>query len=141
MSADRAPLTAALLVALRSTGFSVGDHEAPVPPPTDKPYAILYAIPGGGAWGPPLFDHTQGGIAVYQATYVGQRRDQVETLRDRLRRVVLGRTATGTYLTAISPAGLAVIDRDLDADAGVSSDAGHLLWTAVDRYRLTTTPA
>lgn len=139
MSAAHAPVTAALLAALQSSGFSIGDHEAPVPTPDDEPYAILYAIPGGASWGPPLTDHTRSAGLVYQVTSIGQRRDQVEMLADVLREVVLGRTGEGSYATAISPVGLVVAYRDLDADGGVDKDG--LVWSSAERYQLTVTPA
>lgn len=139
MSVGHAPTTSALLIALRSTGFPVGEHEAPVPTPTDKPYAILYVIGGGFAFGPPLVDHTQNAGLVYQVTTIGQRRDQVEKCADRMRQAVLGRSGTGAYSTAITPVGLKVIDRDLDSFAGL--DKVDEIWSSSERYRLTVTPA
>lgn len=139
MSVAHAPITSALLAALRSTGFDVGEHEAPVPTPADKPYGILYVIPGGFAFGPPLVDHTQNAGLVYQVSTIGQRRDQVEKCADRMRAAVLSRTGAGAYVTAITPAGLKVIDRDLDSFGGL--DKVDDVWTSSERYRLTVTPA
>lgn len=138
MTSAHEPVTSALLAALQGSGFAVGDHEAPVPTPDDRPYAILYAIPGGGTWGPPLVDHTESAQLVFQVNSIGQRRDQVQKLADRLRHLVLGRTGTGGYATALAPAGLAVIDRDLDSHSGV--EKSDEVWTSIERYRLTVTP-
>lgn len=139
MSVPHEPVTAAVLAALRTTGLEVGDHEAPIPTPTDEPYGILYLIPGGSTWGPPMVDHTESAALVYQSTTVGQRRDQVEKCADRFRTAVLGRTSTGAYSTAITPAGLVVIDRDLDSFGGV--DQADEVVTLTERWRLTVTPA
>lgn len=137
MSVSQEPVTAALLVALATSGLAGGDHEAPVPTPTDEPYWLLEYL-WSTTWGPPLVDHNESAVVVYQVTSVGQRRDQVERCRDRLRQTILGRTPTGAYLTAIAPAGLAVIDRDHDSSAPV--DIVDTVVTASERYRLTVTP-
>ena len=139
MSSPHEPVTSALLAALRTSGFAIGDHEAPVPVPDDEPYSILDHIPGGWAWGAALVDHTAGAALVYQTSTIGQRRDQAQALDDRLRELVLGRTAGGAYVTPITPVGLVVVDRDLDAFGGV--DVEKEVVTVTSRYRLTVTPA
>lgn len=140
---DRAPLTAAVLAALRAMGeWQVGDGVAPRAPdgsPTPPtPYLILYSIDGGGFTGPEWHDPHADATFVYQVTAVGERRDQVETLMDRARARLVGRGTDGSYLVALEPSGCVVGDRSIDSVGGV--DREGLVFSSVERFAFTVTP-
>lgn len=109
------------------------------------PYAVLYAIPGGGFDGPPLTAPESDVHAIYQVTVAAGRRDQCQLLADKVRSVWTGRQANGTFDTP-SPviAGWVVADRIVaDAPAGVEVDgaAPRYVFSVPQRFGVTLTPA
>jgi hypothetical protein len=117
------------------TAPRVGDNSPPVDP--TMPYAILYTIPGGGLYGS-LAQPSEMLELVVQVSNVGDTRQAAEWMRFKMRTVVLGRDSGGIFTVALTGAGWAVIDRDLDADGGITQEGA--VHTAVDRYRLVATP-
>lgn len=109
-------------------------------PPDDLtlPYAILYVVPGGALYGS-LAQPEEMLELVVQITSVGDTRQAADWLRMRLRNAFLGRDANGTHTTALAGTGWKIADRQLDGDGGITPEGA--VHTAVDRYRLTATPA
>lgn len=142
---DRAPVTAAVLVTLRAMGsWQVGDGAAPAPTAgqalATTPYLILYSIDGGGFSGPEWNAPHADATLVYQVTVVGERRDQVEMLADKVRARILGRGSNGAFLATITPTGAVVMDRDSDGGPG-GVDHDGTVFTFAERFALTVTPA
>lgn len=136
----RKELTKALRAALAAaTGRPFGTGKAPS---GAKPYGILYPISGGGFSGPPLANPDEDATCIYQVTCVGIKVDSVEWLADRVRRTILGRGATGEFISPIAaPAGWAIIDRRPDTGPGGVDAAKEALYQQADRYALFLTPA
>jgi hypothetical protein len=142
---DRAPITAAVLVALRTLSFEVGDGVAPRPAAGDAqpqmPYLVLYSIDGGGFDGPVFLAPEADATLVYQVDAVGERRDQVETLADRVRGCLIGRSSsTGAFTTALTPSGYKVMDRAADGSPGGVDREGQV-FSSAQRFAITVTPA
>jgi hypothetical protein len=142
------PTTSALLATLRiGTGFPVGDHAPPaptvaVPRPTSGRYCILQAIPGGALFGSQAFEAEMATL-VYQVDSMARSRAQCEWLADRVRQVMLDRTATG-WLHPIVVSGAVVAYRnqqtvDSPVDEG-RDETGESLWSCRERYEVTVVP-
>lgn len=100
------------------------------------PYMVLYPQ-GGPVDGAPFADRSEDARLVYQVTVVAARTDQAEWLADRVRQVLLGRTATGEWQSAVQIPGVDVWARELLVDDGVDlADGDSGIVTAVQRYAL-----
>lgn len=144
MSPPRLPLTRALLdVLVAGTGRPCGLGSLPRGAdgePAAFPYAIIDSLPGEFS-GPPLADWHADAAWTYQVTSVGERADQVQWLADRVRAVLVGRVDDG-WLWDLSVPEMAVIDRELTADAGgdpVDGSQGDIV-TYVQRFAITVSP-
>lgn len=136
--AEVTPVTAALLVALKTIGRPIGDARKPSspnkPPASFYPYAILYV-------GTSLLDGNfvhphEDGVHRAQVTSVGLTRDSVDWMRDRAREVLLG--------TDLEIDGHAVVWAELsDGSQPVSrdDDVTPSVFYAPDVFRLYVTPA
>jgi hypothetical protein len=116
---DRRKVTDAVLslVAAGTSPRPVGDHKAPEP--LDYPYSVLYAIDGGGFWGPALSAPDRAADFVYQVDAVAKRRDQCEWMADTIRRTFLARQSSGAFQVSLTyPVGWVVADRQPDGGAG-----------------------
>lgn len=144
MTARREVTDAALLFA-RQLGMPVGDGEIPAGahPKMDRPYLIVWALPGGGFSGPPLHAPHDDVVWVYQVDAVGRRRDQVEFAADAVRDLFVGRVDGALSVFPDRP-GWAVADREPDGSPGGITSVGeppNRVLTASQRFRLHTTPA
>lgn len=105
---NRAPLTAALLVALRASVSGGLGAEVAKPPhgaaDLDK-YVILYPIEAGSYTGSPNLPEADATFC-YQTTCVAKRGDQIEQLADIVRRAVLTASVDSSHLTVMSRWGM-----------------------------------
>ncbi|MFE3182768.1 hypothetical protein ACFXKR_18130 [Streptomyces violascens] len=107
--------------------------------PSAVPYTVLYPL-GGPVGGAPLADASEDAILVYQLTSVGGRVDQAEWMADRVRRVVLERTASGAPQYLLDVPGVDVWARELDADDGIdTATSAEGVVTSSQRYRFNAT--
>jgi hypothetical protein len=123
------PHTDALLVALRATGLTVGDAQAPGSVP---PYAVLYSIPGGRVFGT-LADPHGDGEMVFQVTCVGTTREQTQWVTDKAFAVLSGLSVTGRSIAFVDIDGFPGIQRD--------DDVQPPLFYSTPRFTITSTPA
>ena len=142
------PVTTALIATLSSgVGWPVGDHAPPLPTvatptPTAGRYVIVYSTPGGSLDGSMGSPHEMATL-VFQVDSSGRSRSQCQWLADRVRQVMLDRTATG-WLHPITVSGWVVAYRnqqtvDSPQDEGRDNE-GTSLWTCRERYELTVVP-
>ncbi len=117
---NRAPLTAALLAALRASLTGGLDVEVGRPPHDADDlgrFVILDTIEAGGFTGPPCLPESDATLC-YQTTSVAKRGDQIEALGDLVRR---------TMMTAhVDGSGLTVMARWAMAAGGITGDVGYL---------------
>lgn len=99
----------------------------------EPPYAVLYAI-GSPEFSGSLTESQRQAFPLYQVTFVGEHRKEVEHLRDRVRAdlheqvlTVAGRVTSRLWLDLERP-----VTRDEDTPGG--------LLYAIDQYRMTTVP-
>ncbi|RSO30047.1 hypothetical protein DMH15_26200 [Streptomyces sp. WAC 06725] len=122
---DRAAVSKAFRRTLaEATGRPCGLGKLPLidAQPAEMPNLVLYPQ-GGPVGGAPLTDTSEDSELIYQVTAVAARTDQAEWMADRVRRVVLERTAAGDWRWPIDVPGVDVWARELDVDAG-ADDAG-----------------
>ena len=145
----RLPMSKHLRVLLEEeTGHPVGLSAIPrkVPPgqtgpataqsPEKPPYFILY--PGWATTsGPPFATPDADAEWVYQVTAVADRGDQLEWMRDKVIGIFLARKEDGSFVVPIEVAGIRVMNRTLQDDAG--QDAGDL--QSALRFTLYVTPS
>ena len=104
--------------------------------PVQGQYAVLYAIPPSVFTGPPLADGHADVTWTYQVTCVGQREDQLTWLGDKVRTVMLGRTAAGWVTPLVAP-GMSVMDREHAGDSPVVSEGELLSYAELFTVRVT----
>lgn len=151
---DRQLITTAFVAMLATgTGKLVGDHKAPDGRVTGEPYAVVYAIPGGGYWGPGLVAPDANGDFVYQVDSVswsssnnlsGGSRKQAEWMGDRVRRTVLARSNGAFQVAFPAVVGWTVADREPSGSPGGVAIVGaspHEVFTVAERFTLRLTPA
>jgi len=98
------------------------------------PYAVIYPFPTFLVYGD-LAHPDSGGSIAYQITSVGRTDDSAGIMADRVRRMILERTASGSFVNPISAGGsMKVIDRRLGQAGALTATAG--LWSGVDLYYL-----
>ena len=141
MTVATRPLSQAVLAALRAEWPLVGDGIAP---PTGltfdgqgrllQPYGVLYRG-GPGELDGPMSDPHADGSPMLQLTCVGGAPDEAEWLADKLRPVLLSRTAVVGWAHMESPS--LVVSQPSKRDDTTQPP----LWFAVDqaRYRITPT--
>ncbi|MEU0624977.1 hypothetical protein ABZ329_29470 [Streptomyces rubiginosohelvolus] len=146
----RRPVTIALAALLASaSNRPVGRGKKP--PGNPQHYYILYSL-DTTLDGSPLTDENEDLSPVYQVTSVSApdpKRpdssgdpDQVEWMADKARETFLGRhPGTGLWLHPIVIAGVSVMGRSLDVEAGGSSDPPDAIMSYVQRFRFDLTPA
>lgn len=146
MSVPRSPVSQALGPWLEAiVARPVAVFVAPNAPPWSDarsrpfPYVILYSVPGGGYWGPPLRAPNGAASFIYQANAVALRGEQSEELGDAVRDAFLGRAPSGafTHDPPALPGGWAVIDRDADGAPGATEYSGQppkRVFTTSERY-------
>jgi hypothetical protein len=108
--------------------------ESGLPPPdATLPYVVVYDIPGGEYSGPPWADPE--GIAefYFQTTCVGGTASQANWMADFVRTLVVGRTATGDFTTALTVTGASVMDR-YSLDGTSAADATGSLYQSTPRF-------
>ena len=109
---------------------------APVPPP----YYVLHPVqftPDGA----PLADMAEDASLIYQVTCVGVQTDQGESLADRVRAAVLGRSpVTGVWQHPLTVPGVTCYGRSIDLDAGTVPDPADAIVSYVIRFRIDCTP-
>lgn len=106
------------------------------------PYTILYPL-----WttygGPPFMGGEADSRWVYQTTFYVVRGDQAEWFRDKLNAILIGRDAAGAHSTAITVAGMFVMDReslDENSAGSASPDTKTGIMSYDMRFALTVTP-
>lgn len=136
------PVYDALLVALRTLNFPVGDADAPAD--TSDRYLTVWPITGGELDGSEGEPHEQG-VLVAQVDWSAHSRDQCQWLADRGRVLLLGRAPSGAYVTPITVAGWVVSYRETrivgQPENEGRDETGLTLFTARDQYELTVVPA
>lgn len=83
------PITNAVVDALASSGFPVGDHDAPDLDEHAQRYSVVYGIPGAqldGSWTSPA----ENVVLVYQVESYGRNRKQAEHHADVNRQLLCG---------------------------------------------------
>lgn len=134
-------ITDAVLSTLQTgTGKPIGDHNAPRDDAQEikvPPYGVLFCLPGGNAWGPPLYDSHDSTSVIYQVTSVGSKRNQCEWMSDKVRSVLLARTSAG-FTTSITATGIAVVDRDLSYQGPLIAEGEW--FNKVDQFTFTIVP-
>jgi hypothetical protein len=121
---DRAPVDVVVKAALAAgTSRQVELMRAPDAPLL--PYAVLYPLHIAWRRGSMAYPDQLIGL-VYQVTSVGMREDQAQQMADRVRNVMLGRTAAGAYAYNISnPTGVVIFDREAyGGDGGMDRETG-----------------
>lgn len=137
---DRAPLTTAVRTMLAAaTGRPCGVGGLPLVggKPAPLPYSILYPL-SGYVDGAPFSDASEDAHLTYQVTIVAARFDQAEWLADRIRGVLLRRTAAGDWEHQVTVDGVDVWARALIADESGEPAPGDVV-TYMQRYTLSTT--
>ncbi|MCA1220251.1 hypothetical protein [Streptomyces sp. 8L] len=147
---SRLPVTMALHGLLTSaTGLPVG--RGTMPARATPPYYVLYSLDTHTS-GAPYSDLNEDASFVYQLTSVSGPNpaagipagleDQTEWLADNARAAILGRDpTTGLWLHALTIPGARVICRDLDIEAGGTSDPADGIMSYVQRFRFDLTSA
>ena len=136
---DQAEVTTALREFLEIySEHPVGDHAAPtsrpdVLIPSEAPYSVLYAIPGGKTTGPPLGYTDSIAYFEYQITTVGLRRDQTQMLMQKIREVMIGRDLDFSLKYKLIVPGLVIMDRELASVPSGVTIAGKL-FNAMETY-------
>lgn len=135
----RLPFTKELRTVLQglSAAHPVGLGAAPRAGAT---YFILYpgwAQTSGGGWNTPDADVDW----YYQVRCVAEAVDQIEWMRDRLTKLVLGRRRDGAYLTPIGAPGISVMSRWLEDDTGIPNDSSGSVFQSDLRFGFKVTPS
>ncbi len=153
---DRRPVTTALVGWLATaTGKPCGDHRLPTnlpaapttPGKKPDPYSIVYALDGGGYWGPGLVAPDQAADWLYQVTSVGYSPAQVQWLADAVKRTLLARSASGAFQVAFpAVTGVVIADRmppEGSGAGGIDIAGKHPdeVFSIPERYVLRAVPA
>jgi hypothetical protein len=140
-----APITA--LVAMLTTAIPEapgGDGTRPTITQTNKPYWIVYEIPGGNTWGG-LSNPDQSLTLHVQVSSVGRTRAQAAWCRDKVRSTILNRSANGSFQVTwpTMDNGCVCIDRELTDNGGCIKDGEppNEYFTYADRFSITITPS
>lgn len=120
----------------RSCGYGTAPTASSTPTGATIPYSVLYPL-GITTSGPEYGDADADARDLFQITSVASTTEQVEWMADKVRSAILGRTAKGDFTNAVTIAGCAVIDRELDKEEGVTVSGG--VYSYVQRYVLTVT--
>lgn len=120
--------TDGVIAALEAANLTVGDGEAPSGSP---PYAVVYPIPGGRAFGSLSEPHEDAEL-VYQVTCVGLTREQAEWVADKSMALLDGVTVEDRVIAFV----------ELDSMGGARRDTTvtPAVWQATPRFRLKSTP-
>lgn len=118
-----------------------GTAESGVPPTdTTPPYVMVTPIPGGETVGPPLATPEADVEVYYQTDCVGGTASQAVWMADEVRKIVVGRNATGTFDYPLTITGFDVLTRYTDGGmAGAALDGK--LWVSRPRWCIFVTPA
>ncbi|WP_411142318.1 hypothetical protein [Streptomyces sp. x-80] len=92
---------------------------------------------GSTTSGPPFGDADADARVMYQVTSVATTAEQAEWMADKVRSGMLARTPSGVFAHPISPAGYAVMSRDLDTEEGVDAAGG--VYSYVQRFAVEVT--
>jgi hypothetical protein len=140
---EQSAWTDAVLAMLQTTGQAIGDMEL-LEVPANKPWAILYELPGtqlSGPWGDPEADAWMR----WQVTSVGYTRKQAGMMRDLVRRTMIKRNGVGGWaVPLVPPVGWVVVARVMEEPGGgidQAGPAGNRTFTAVDRFSINVTPS
>jgi len=116
---SRLPLDTAFVAMLRNNlgkdvyyGDSDDPHSGVPPEDATLPYAVVYSITGGAFYAPSLTGAQNDAEFLFQVTCVGGTSAQAAWLDDKVRDIILGRTATGAFTTPLTPAGMTVNERE-----------------------------
>ena len=104
--------------------------------PVQGLFAVLYAIPPSTFSGPPLADGHADATWSYQVTCVAQREDQLMWLGDKVRTVMLGRTASG-WATSLAAPGMTVMHREHTGDSPVISEGEAVSYAELFTVKVT----
>lgn len=129
---DTAGVTAAVVALVATLNRPVGSGALPTA--ADPPFAVVYPVSAGGFWGPGFTAPQAGAALSYQVTVVDVSRAGAETFADTVRHALLDRDVDGGFVNALPISGLAVLDRELVAYGGVSSDRG--VFNVADTYAI-----
>lgn len=168
VNGDRRPVTDAILRALRAhsetlpapfpieegdvpPGETIVDVDGtPEPQPDvtknpERPYLIVWSLPGGRVGGPPLVDPEADVTWTYQLTAVGDNLAQAEWCRDQAHRVMVGRNGDGSYRHGMiilnadeTPAPIEICDRAWPEPGGPTPSNGTV--AVSETYEISTTP-
>ena len=97
------------------------------------PYTIVYPMPGGRGFSGPGFAAPNADVVVYyQVRSVGERRDQVRALSDRVRQAFLAREEGGAFVHALEIENGSVMDRWPEGSPGMLRRDGSLFYVDED---------
>jgi hypothetical protein len=134
---ERSPLVTKVRAVIRADGWRCETGRPPTPASGEvaprTPYVILYPIDGGGFSGPPLGAPDNVATFTIQATSVGETAGQAEMMADRVRRLLLGRNATG-YLINLDDADSGQKVRGRWSEGAGSIDIESKLVTLPERF-------
>lgn len=124
-------------------GIPWGDNSAPTLVP-NKPYGIVYDIPGGNTWGSLALPDADGSAHV-QVSYISTLPASARWLRDLGRATILARTFAGNHQVSwpTMTNGLTVINRTLTEWGGciTSGDPPKQFFAYMDRYSIDVCPS
>lgn len=122
--------TDGVIAALQGFGVTTGDAQAPTG--ASEKYAVVYAIPGGNAYGTLGARHDDAEL-IYQVTCVGKDRKQAEWVADKAMGLLAGFAVTGRSVPVV----------ELESAPGIQRDdtKSPPLFYSTPRFRLFTTPA
>ena len=124
-------------------GTSPHVYDTVVPVDAQFPYWVVYQIPGGEGYGPPLTDPDADTQIVVQVDSVAGRRDQAQLNRDRAANVMLSRRGGALQYDMGAIAGWAFCGRmrnDVPGGVEVEGAPPNAVFTASDRYTIAVTP-
>ena len=142
MTLTRLPVDTAFVALLRANldkavyyGDS-GNAESGVPPEdAPLPYVVVYDIPGGSFYGPPLAAPEDDAEYLFQTTCVGGTAAQATWMDDQVRGVVIARNATGSFVYPLVVTGASIIDRQSQTGTSGATRTGKL-WNTTPRFSI-----
>lgn len=128
---------------LDASGAQVGDHGPPVSP--RFPFWVVWHVPGGALYGPPLGAAIADADLVFQVDSVGKTRKQAQLLARRARALIAAPTVNGVLQPAAAqPSGLSIRGRMPEGPVGSplpEGDRPNEVYTSSERFVISVTPA
>lgn len=138
----RRPVTDELKRVLEEeTGFPVGVATAPIDSSTGEAYDVPYVVvfPLNSLYSGPKYQTPEADATFHYSIHsIGLRDDQVQSLADRVTNAVIGRSDDGSFVIAMSPSGLTVMDRMSAESPGPLKNEGKI-FSVVDVFSISVT--